>query len=273
MINSGLYIWGSSPDKYSMRYILITLTIFLISASYVGASDYQILQNLGCAFDVPEGWSLDSTEADRITALYDQSHTALISVKRYMIDRANQIESDADLAEAISGLYGELGIGSAADDQDNFYIQGDRAIFETEYDIDEESQERKYKNFLKGIIIRLPNGRQVLYLMMAVAAEKIYEKVESDLTQALSSFEVTANTSENLYSRRDITPYLLIFLIFMLTAFFFARNRRVQKSRNPFGRNSNFFWRCSSCRLVNHIDHLFCTRCGRKRTEPDRILR
>ena len=79
------------------------------------------------------------------------------------------------------------------------------------------------------------------------------------------SFHITDEILPNLYPKPNFTKFLLIFIVIALCIFFFTRNRKIQRSHHPLGRDSASFWRCIACGRANHIDVRFCHRCGVER--------
>jgi len=244
--------------------IIAALALITVSLS---AGETSISSKLGCSFVAPAGWTVDTALSDQINIYYDRHPSATVSIRRYFIERANYIKSDDDLAEAISGLYSDLGIDSIGPEPAEFYVEGTRAIFNREFTTRDPVNKILYQKHLKGTVIRLSDGRQVLYLILAKAPAELDRIVLADFQSIISSFHIVEDLSQTLYPRRNLSPFLLIFLILLLTAFFFARNRRVQRSRNPLGRDSGNIWRCDSCGLANHVDSHNCSRCGRERVE------
>jgi len=225
----------------------------------------------GCAFELPSGWSVDSSIMDILIIKDELSDSADITVAKYYLERDSQINSEEALVEAIAGLYQEIGIKSANRGTIGYSIDGATAVFVAEFKSHDVQTDIIRHNKLKGVLARLASDKQALYLITASAAPDIFEKIRPRIDTLMNSFTITAPLADELYSRRSFMPYLMILLVIALTALFYSRNRRVQKSRNPLGKDSGSFWRCASCGLVNHIDSNNCNRCGREKIAADKI--
>lgn len=252
-----------------MKKSVAIVLVCLFSFAHADAMEQYISERLGCLFVKPTGWTLDTSSTDEIIITTGQNPSAIILIRRYFIESRNQIKSDNDLTEAIAGLYKSLGIESTEPDQIEFSPEGNRMSFMADFKAYEESRKRTVLKSLKGSVARLLDGRQVLYLIIAESAEESYDIVLPDFNLVISSFDITEKLSQNLYPRQKLPIFLFILLILALIVFFFARNRRVQKSKNPLGRDSGSFWRCISCGLTNHIDNRFCSRCGEERVSAE----
>jgi hypothetical protein len=254
-----------------MKIIFIILIFCLIFTSGINAQNEICRADLGFCFLLPSGWLLDSTETDRVNLINLDNNSCGIKIIRYDIDPVSQIGSDGELNEAIAGLYKDMGLITAPDQIFEFSIDSGIAIFEqkfTEHYVN--NGEYIYKN-TRGYIGRRVGGYQTLYLIVVISPENYFETVQGDINLIMQSFRLTDLFAEQLYKKRSITPYLLIFLILALTVFFYSRNRRIQKSNNPLGRDSSNFWRCSNCRKSNHIDKSLCSRCGHPRENRSKI--
>ncbi len=259
-----------SSDKYSMRLILV---IIGLSLPILVAAEEVLFESeaLVCSFSYPEGWLPDTTLDHRITLTNITDERISISIGRYGIESNNHIKSGAQLYEAIGGLYEDLGINIEKDREIIYSLHGGRADFEIEYRQYEPPEEQYFQKHLKGSVIRTASGNQLFYLIIAQAPEEKYKSVQPAFRTIINSFVINEKLAERLYVGRDLLPYLLIFLIMALTAFFFARNRRIQKSRHPLGKDSSSFWRCIKCGRANHIELLYCSRCGEERQEVGSI--
>ena len=102
-------------------------------------------------------------------------------------------------------------------------------------------------------------------MLQAEAPDRIYDEVNGDITAMMKSLEITSRLSDALFPKGVDYGYFLLFLVLVALAFFFVRNRKIQRSRNPLGRNSQHYWRCPTCQLVNHVDSQSCQRCGTER--------
>jgi len=220
---------------------------------------------LGCRFVVPEGWQVDESYPDQLIITDNTGRRATITVKRYILEADRMIGTDEELVEAIIWLYGEIGIENASRDNISFTHDGTRATFETDWLSRESSGQPFYRKSLHGTLARLIDGRQVLYLIISECPEDFSAGLSPIFRRQVASFQITERLFDKLYPKQNLGTFLLVLLILLLTVFFFARNRRIQNSKHPLGRDSSSFWRCSSCGRVNHLDNYYCGRCGAKK--------
>jgi hypothetical protein len=248
-----------------MRKILPIFLLMLLAVLGAEASDRFVSNQLFCSFDIPEGWALDTAHVDQVNLIYDKDPGAIVSINRYTIDEFLQLRSDEDLREAIAGLYFALGIDSISNEEVQYRVENAVAGFATEFGAYDSLEAIGVAKMLRGSIVRLSDGRQVLYLIIGSAPENMREVAADVFNRTIGSFEITANLSDDLYASQDFSTYLMILLILMLMVFFYTRNRRVQRSRNPLGKDSSSFWRCPLCGRMNHIHNDTCNRCGTDR--------
>ncbi len=253
--------------KTALSLILFGLLFFATGA--VG----EVYNNsmLKCTFDLPAGWSAQQATPDILIINTDAGDSVEVTVSRFELDTENPIKSDGDLAEAITGLYHDIGIKSANRDSIAYAVNGGSASFEAEYNHIPARSEALIHSGLKGIIGRLASGEQVLYLIVVMAPPEIFDAIRPQINVLTNSFRIDETLAEEFYPRRNFSPYMMILLILALSALFYSRNRRVQKSRNPLGRDSGSLWRCSLCGRANHIDNEACSRCGTVRVAADII--
>ncbi|UCD94518.1 MAG: hypothetical protein JSU69_00250 [Candidatus Zixiibacteriota bacterium] len=254
-----------------MRKILPIFLLMLLPLLGAEVSGRVVSNRLFCSFDMPKKWTLDTTLIDQISLICDKNPQAVVSINRYMIEEVLQLRSDDDLREAIGGLYFALGFDSISDDDVQFTVDNGVANFATEFSTYDTLTALTTARMLRGSVVRLSDGRQVLYLILGSAPESMQKVTAAVFEQVTGSFEITAGLSDNLYAVQDFSTYLIILLILMLMVFFYTRNRRVQRSRNPLGKDSRNFWRCPSCARVNHIHNQTCNRCGADRVKIDSI--
>jgi hypothetical protein len=247
-----------------MRKILAIIAIFLLFTVAARAVDLYVSEKLSCTFITPDGWYIDTESADRIVSTSRRDPGVTIHFAKYVIEDANRIGSEDELREAIAGLYADLGIPIPVDSI-KYSNEPDKATFKTTFSDRESSKKTASRKYLQGTIVRLSSGPQVLYLVIAQLPLDMHKLYMPDINLVMHSFRITDELSETLFIRRSYNKYLYILLIFALIAFFFARNRRIQKSKNPLGRDSSNFWRCASCGRVNHIESAHCHRCGKER--------
>ena len=125
-------------------------------------------------------------------------------------------------------------------------------------------------------IMRLPFGSifkkyiQIFFLIRGYIPEGVDNSIAADLKTMTASFDITLPMAKTLFPTKSGYGLLILFFAIMLMAFFYLRNRRVQSSKNPLGRDSEFFWRCPDCQLANHVDHNKCQRCGSERIVPEK---
>ncbi len=248
---------------------IFAIFIILLWALPVLAGDIHLSRQLGCSFLLPDDWILDSSNPDKVLMYNINDPEIKISIVRYNIDANNQMKYDADAREAIKGLYESLDIPPEEFQPIEFESDEKTITFRIEYDTYHGSKADIYIRLLKGIIARRAKGGQFFFLLVAESPESKIKDNLSTFADVMESFNITTPLAGKVYPQEDMSIYLYIVLILALTAFFFARNRRIQKSRNPLGRDSSNFWRCSSCGRVNHINHMSCSRCGRDRTVED----
>jgi hypothetical protein len=242
------------------------MMVLLASTASASETNNFMSEKLGCFIVVPPGWNIDTSLANELI-LTDQTNSSVyVSIKKYPIEPDNQIGSKDDLRTAIMGLYTKLGMQNVEKEKIQFTIASGKADFETTYDGFDSSGEFPCRKLLKGIIGRKSDNGQVLYLLIAAAPGDLYKQAFPMFKVISGSLHITDKLSENLFPGPNILKYLLIFIVIVLTLFFFSRNRRIQKSVNPLGADSGSFWRCSACGRVNHIDSRFCKRCGEGRT-------
>ncbi|MCX6827275.1 MAG: zinc ribbon domain-containing protein [candidate division Zixibacteria bacterium] len=245
--------------------ILFIATFWLMAGSCSAITGGYMSEKLGFFVLVPSGWTVDTSRVDEVVVSDSADSSAFISIKRYQIESANEIESEDNLLTAISGLYMKLGVPNSSKEQVKFSVTSDRAIFENNYAAYDLTSKILYHKYLKGIIGRKADNGQFLYLMIAAAPQDIYDQVIPNFQLVTGSFIIAEKMAPDLFPKTNTLKYFLIFIILVLTVFFFTRNRRVQMSRNPLGKDSGNFWRCASCGRVNHIDSKFCHRCGSER--------
>jgi len=251
-----------------MRIISIIAIILLIVGPSPLAITVHEAVDFGCRFAVPEGWTVDSSYEDRIIIAGESGDNLEIIIKKHVLAAEHTITSDEELAMAIAGLYDELGLENANSGEVTYENDGGRATFQHSAVYYDSADRNEFRQSVKGLLVRAIDGRQVLFLIITSADADRYGMLLPELNLLLNTFEITDAHLGVLYPRRSLTPYLLILFFFILIALFYARGRRIQRSKNPLGRDSGNFWRCGSCRKVNHIENSHCSRCGRERTEP-----
>jgi len=240
--------------------------IFIIGLVFSGflclpAAATYTPDDMGCSFIKPPGWKIDYHSDEAFLMSDSLNENTRIEIYKYLLDANHQIGSEEELIEAVHGLYEEIGVDTATKAKIVCTVEDSLVYFETDF-IDSSSESKLYHVIIRGILGRLEGDGQVLFLIKAVTPQDLYELSRGDLNLILYSFHFTDPLDKEFYVRTNMIPYLLMLLIFLLTAFFYARNRRVQNSKNPLGRDSGNYWRCPNCRLVNHINNKSCQRCG-----------
>jgi hypothetical protein len=256
-----------------MRVIAKLAAILLILlCSRLTAGVYSSREFGGC-FVVPDGWDIDSSYYDQIILTYRQNADIALTIKRYILERENRVGSDEQLAAAITGLYKDLNVDVSGGDAAEYSIKRGVASFHKSWTEFEKSEQVLYEKYLTGYLGRLIDGNQVLYLIIAEAPKDRYEQIFPQFLLVANSFQIVRDLMKGLYPGGGFSTYVLVLVLFLLAVFFFARNRRVQKSRNPLGRDSSSFWRCRSCGRVNHTENSHCNRCGRERADANSVRR
>lgn len=251
-----------------MRVLIYLIFLGLLFLSPLSAQDEFCAPEIGFCFFLPPGWTALSVPPNNVIVRDSLNHSVNIDIIRYDIDAFSQINSDDGLLVAVSGFFGDLGAKILPGEMLDIMVDSGLAVFQTSFTTyDSADQQTTFKS-LKGIIGRHPDAGQTLYLLIASAPEDLYQTSIGDINLVKHSFRITEYFADELYDRTSISSYLLVLLIMALIVFFFARNRRVQKSTNPLGRDTGNFWRCHSCRQINHVEHKTCRRCGHEREIP-----
>jgi len=219
---------------------------------------------MGCSFYTPPDWKVDYKSDEAILLSDSLNEEVRIEIYKYELEPNQQIGTEEELIDAIRGLYEEIGIDINTEANIVCTFEDSLVFFETDFIDSSTSESNIYHVIIRGLLGRIADNGQVLYLIKAVTPQESFDLSEADINLLLHSFRITEPLAEEFYVRMNITPFLLMLLIFLLTAFFYARNRRVQKSKNPLGRDSGNFWRCPKRRLINHIHSQSCNRCGWK---------
>jgi hypothetical protein len=225
----------------------------------------------GFSINLPPGWiPVKSSEMEMIIQ-HEANKDTRLSILRFEIDKNNRLESRYDILEAIKGLYRQLGFDSIACENINLALAEDLAFFQTDYREADLSDSDRVNISLNGLIVRSQEEVQIFFLLRGYIPDDIDQAVAADLEDIMKSFTITLPISDSLFPTGSRYGLIILFFALALMAFFYMRNRKVQKSRNPLGGDSQFFWRCPDCRLANHIEHNRCQRCGAERTEAEKI--
>jgi hypothetical protein len=248
--------------------ILLFVSIGILVASFALPAygiENLISKQYGFFIVAPPGWRIDTSTADQIVLVDLVNDSIYASIKKYKIEDDKQIASEDDLIQAIAGLYRNLGMEIKDLGAIKYALTESEAVFEIEFDSFDSNGILTHRKYLKGTIGRSKDEGQLLYLMIAVAPKEFYDAALPKFRMIAKSFHITAELSSSLFPKHGAFKYLMIFIILVLSVFFFTRNRRVQKSPNPLGRDSVSFWRCDKCGRMNHIETKFCHRCGNER--------
>ncbi|UCD18498.1 MAG: hypothetical protein JSV44_06210 [Candidatus Zixiibacteriota bacterium] len=247
-----------------MRMLFLIAACLTIAAGAAVAEVYESF-NLGFRFEYPAGWIYSATGDNEVLFSKDDGDSVAVTVTRYILEEGFQIGSEDELYVAIAGLYSAMGM-PPVDPEEVTYRKADAMIvFEKRYNQSAASGRMQYEKIVKGVLCRVPDVGQTLYLIQTRVPFESAVLYRSDINQTVSSFRITLDLADDVFPADNASKYLYILIILLLTAFFFARNRRVQRSKNPLGRDSSSFWRCRTCSRVNHIEHPHCQRCGAER--------
>ena len=246
------------------RTVFTGCLLLMIISSAFGIENY-ISEKNGFFVVVPSGWGIDTSAANEAVLVDSSNNSIYVSIRKYRIEEDKQIGSEHDLLQAISGLYRNLGIKVDSLNQINYTVSDGKAVFETEFGGYDAVGRTTHRKYLKGTICRNKDNGQTLYLMIAAAPKDYYDIASPQFKIVAKSFHITDEILPNLYPKPNFTKFLLIFIVIALCIFFFTRNRKIQRSHHPLGRDSASFWRCIACGRANHIDVRFCHRCGVER--------
>ena len=246
--------------------IFLFISLFALTLSAAAQESANVKSDrMQCFLVAPVGWVIDTSRSDEIIVSESPRSPIFISLKRYELEDDNRIGSEQDLSQAIVGLYRKMGVPLRDDSLPSFEILAGKAHFQADYSTFSVDGKTRLRRLVDGTIVRLADGEQTLFLFVAEAPADLYYMVFPNFLLTVRSFQVTASTNPKVFASAGAFKYFLILLLIGLTIFFFARNRRVQRSFNPLGADSNNFWRCASCGRVNHNDIHYCHRCGAQR--------
>ena len=225
-------------------------------------------EGIGYGTSLPDGWIPVESSPMEMIIKKSNDPSARLSILQYEIDETNQLTSRYDILEAIDGLYQQLGVGEIPFGEINLTLGEDRASFYKEYIENEKSIQSGSDTifvFLKGIIVRTKDNRQIFYLMRGYKSSLSDQVVSADLDNMINSFNITIPLADSLFPKSSGYGYIFLFIVIVLMGFFYYRNKKVQSSRNPLGGDSKYFWRCPACQLANHVNKRTCQRCGAER--------
>ena len=249
----------------NMRFLFLLL-IFLLSIPLAGQDiSGRHADGLGFGTSLPVGGVPVESSSMEMTIRKSDDPGARLSILQYEIAEENRLTSRYDILEAIGGLYQQLGVGEIPYEDINLTLGEDRASFYIDYIERIKSDSDTVKVSLKGIIVRTGDNRQIFYLLRGYETTLSDKSVAAGLNDMINSFDITIPLSDSLFPKKFGYGYVFLFIAIALMAFFYIRNKKVQNSKNPLGKDSKFFWRCPACQLANHVDNNTCQRCGSER--------
>ncbi|MBN2227323.1 MAG: hypothetical protein JW763_08155 [candidate division Zixibacteria bacterium] len=246
-----------------LRLLFISF-LAMVSSGPLALEEYQSAGS-GIHFEYPTGWDIVADTGGEVIISSDKDRTAVIVFTRYFLEQATQIGNDNELREALAGLYTLMEV-PFDDESEIEFVRGENMIsFAADYTRRNPDTGIEEARHIKGFLVRTADDGQVLYFTQARLPINASKRLQNKAKAVLTTFRITEPIDENVYpaQREGVAMYVL--LVMALTAFFYARNRRIQRSKNPLGRDSAYFWRCPLCRRVNHVDHDTCRRCGTSR--------
>ncbi len=244
-----------------MKWILAVSAVLLLAAVSMLAGTHTI-DSFGCRLDISEDWTADTSLGEEIALYNEKFPRAVILLQRYSLEKERQINSEEALRQAIVGLYKELGALTSDSADIQYVLENHRAWFDLEFVEEDPDTAILIRKYIKGMVVREKGDGQTLYLLNIEMPLEDYESDYAAWETLADSWVVTAEIEDYLFPRESNWGLFMLFIVMSLMLFFYARNRRIQKSANPLSRESRNFWRCPNCHLVNHIEHHTCTRCG-----------
>ncbi len=254
-----------------MKYCLYILAILVISGSAV-AEQFNASQ-LGISFDISSDWQLSASDPFYVKFVNQSDSNYLLTIIRHSIPEAALIESDSDLKTAIKGFFNQFGSNYKPDDSLVYQFNNGVVSFSTKILNSGDPRYIMTHSYLYGLIARSEISGQLFFLIKFDYPENLEYESQKIFKEIVSSFQINEPLENKLYSGINILPYVLILLILVLIAFFYGRNRRIQRSKNPLGLDSNAHWRCIHCNLVNAVELSKCDRCGRERVKTGSLNR
>jgi len=242
------------------------LIIILVGIS-VGAQALEEYQSAlsGINFEYPADWEIIADTGGEVIVSSDRDKTAVVVFTRYFLEQDTQIGNDADLREALAGLYTLMEV-PFEDENTIDFARGENMIsFTADYTRRDPESRAEESRHIKGFLVRAAEDGQVLYFSQARLPANASKRLKNKVKAVMTTFRITEPIDERVYPAQSESVAMYVMLVMALAAFFYARNRRIQLSKNPLGRDSDNFWRCPLCRRVNHIDHDTCRRCGTNR--------
>ncbi len=241
--------------------LLIIAFLAGISSGVMALEEYQSVGS-GIHFDYPSDWEIIADTGGEVIVSSDKDRTAVVVFTRYYLEQNTQIGNDDDLREALAGLYTLMEV-PFEDESEIDFVRGENMIsFSADYARRNPDTGIEESRRIKGFLVRSVDDGQVLYFSQARLPANASKRLQNKVKAVMTTFHITEPIDEQVYPAQSEGVAMYVLLVMALTAFFYARNRRIQRSKNPLGRDSSNFWRCPLCRRVNHIDHDTCRRCG-----------
>ncbi len=245
--------------------------IFFICPAVGQETALRQVDGPGFYINLSPGWIPVKSSDMEMIIRHEAGEDIRLSILRFEIDKNNRLSSRYNILEAIKGLYRQLGMDSTTCNNINLALEEDRAFFRTIYREAYLSDSNYVNVMLNGLIIRSRDEAQIFFLLRGYLPEYVDLVTTAELESIMNSFTITMPISDSLFPTGSGYGLIILFFAVALMAFFYMRNRKVQKSRNPLGGDSQYFWRCPDCRLANHIEHNKCQRCGADRTEAEKV--
>lgn len=243
-------------------FAMLVTTLFAHSENQPTASFH------GMQFRLPSGWSVETIDDNQISVLTNSLDRPEVTIRRFNPPGDRQIKSHDEMIVAVKGLYSDMGILPETDVTLEYHDENRIVSFEKTCVITKTGDDKSHFLMLKCLFCNTKKSGQTLYLINYNDHRKPDENLVANLDYLFQSASITEPLEDDLYPSDGGLNYLYVLILLALAAFFFARNRRIQNSFNPLGRNSEHFWRCPSCRMINHNDSGQCRRCGTPRPRP-----
>ncbi len=255
-----------------MRFFFL-FVIFAIIAATTVAGDLTTTTFHEMRLQTPSDWTVEQVSDDQLAIRGNATYRSDVLIARFTSDKIGRLVSDEDLRASIKNLYISLGMDSSGTVTLKYLDNRHMVTFDTTFAILKIEGHNAFYIKIKGLFFNSPESGQVLFLMHYKDSGPFDSVTTADLDTIFKSARIVGPFADSLYPPDHSLNYLYVLLLLMLAAFFFMRNRRIQNSRNPLGRNSEHFWRCPECRLINHNENAQCRRCGAVRPESENIRR
>lgn len=216
----------------------------------------------GLEYQLPSGWTAEAIDDNQLSVKRNSPDSSEVTIRRFILADDKRVKSHDEMVAAVKGLYSDMGLPSNTEVTLQYYDNHRFVVFHT--------TGANHSGFImaKGLFGNTEKFGQVLYLLQHKSEIQPDAMLAANLEQLFASVVITEPLTDDIYPPDHGLNYLYVLILLMLAAFFFTRNRRIQNSRNPLGRDSEHFWRCPGCRMINHDDHTQCRRCGTARPLP-----